>query len=121
MRRYRAAAFAVMLAFAGTPVALAHAFLDRAAPAVGSEVRSSPPSVTLWFSEELEPAFSSIKVLDAKGQQVDRGDTAPDARDRTSLKVSLMTLPPGTYRVVWRALSMDTHATQGDFSFTVSR
>jgi hypothetical protein len=30
------------------------------------------------------------------------------------------TLPPGVYTVNWRAVSVDTHHTQGDFQFTVT-
>ena len=112
-------AIGLVLALTASPVALAHAFLDHATPAVGSHVRGSPQAVTLWFTEELEPAFSSIKVLDASGKQVDRGDTAPDPNDRTALKVSLQRLVPGVYRVAWRVLSVDTHVTEGEFSFTV--
>jgi methionine-rich copper-binding protein CopC len=29
-------------------------------------------------------------------------------------------LPPGTYRVVWRVLSIDSHGTTGDFTFEVA-
>ena len=35
------------------------------------------------------------------------------------LRVALKTLGPGTYKVSWRVLSVDTHRTQGDFSFHV--
>ena len=35
------------------------------------------------------------------------------------LRVTLAPLAPGTYRVVWRVLSVDTHVTEGDFTFTV--
>ncbi|HJS62184.1 MAG TPA: copper resistance protein CopC, partial [Pseudolabrys sp.] len=27
--------------------------------------------------------------------------------------------PPGTYKVFWRVLSVDTHRAQGDFTFRV--
>ena len=40
--------------------AWAHAFLDHASPAVGSSVPASPPVVTLWFTQDLEPAFSAV-------------------------------------------------------------
>ena len=100
-------------------VAHAHAFLDRAAPAVGSTVHGPPALVKLWFTQPLEPAFSTIKVLDQTGKQVDNGDKTLDAADPTLLRVSLRRLPPGTYRVVWRALSVDTHVTEGDFTFHV--
>lgn len=109
---------AVMLGF--MPGASAHAFLDHAAPAVGSTVHGPPATVKLWFTQELEPAFSTIKVLDRDGKQVDKGDKEVDASDRTLLRISLPPLPPGTYRVVWRVLSVDTHVTEGDFTFDVA-
>jgi methionine-rich copper-binding protein CopC len=40
----------------------AHAFLEKAAPAVGGTVNAAPKGVTLWFTQELEPAFSTIRV-----------------------------------------------------------
>jgi methionine-rich copper-binding protein CopC len=113
------AAICVVLAMVVSPRALAHAFLDHSMPAVGSQVRGSPPSVSLWFTEELEPAFSTIKVFDAQGKQMDAGDTVADPKDRTTLKVSVRRLTPGAYRVVWRVLSLDTHVTEGSFAFTV--
>ena len=59
----------------------AHAFLDRAVPAVGSSVHASPTELKLWFTERLEPAFSKVRVLDGGGKQVDRGDGRVDATD----------------------------------------
>ena len=35
------------------------------------------------------------------------------------MRVGLKSLPPGTYRVLWHALSVDTHTTEGSFSFHV--
>jgi methionine-rich copper-binding protein CopC len=98
----------------------AHAFLDRAAPAVGSSVRTSPTELKLWFTERLEPAFSRVRVQDGSGKQVDRGDGRVDATDGVLLRVSLPRLAPGTYRVTWRVLSVDTHVTEGDFTFDVA-
>lgn len=100
--------------------AIAHAMLDRAIPRVGSSVRVAPERVELWFSERLEPAFSTLKVIDASGRQVDRRDASVDASDRTHFTVSLMPLARGSYQVVWRVVSVDTHATAGDFAFEVS-
>jgi methionine-rich copper-binding protein CopC len=100
--------------------ALAHAFLDHANPSVGSTVRGSPAEVKLWFTQELEPAFSTLRVADQGGVQVDQGNKAVDPSDRTLLKVSLRPLTPGSYKVVWRVLSVDTHTTEGSFSFSVA-
>jgi methionine-rich copper-binding protein CopC len=109
----------VLAALLAAPAAFAHAFLDHADPRVGSEVDRAPGHVTLWFTEALEPAFSSVKVLDANGKEVDRGDGKVEDSDRAVMRVSIPPLPAGKYRVVWRALSADTHVTKGDFTFRV--
>jgi len=100
--------------------ALAHAFLDHAEPRVGSTVHASPPELRLSFTQELEPAFSTVVVQDEKGTRVDKGDLRVDANDATLLSVSLNLLPPGTYKVIWRVVSVDTHPTEGDFTFQVA-
>jgi copper resistance protein C len=104
----------------GTSAVSAHAFLVHADPAVGSTVHGSPPQLKLWFSEEIESAFSSARVLDPSGKQVDKGDKAVNPSDKTVLTVSLQQLPPAKYKVVWRIVSVDTHKTEGDFTFTVA-
>jgi methionine-rich copper-binding protein CopC len=98
----------------------AHAFLDHAVPAVGSVIHGSPSQVSLWFTQELEPAFSTVKVLDRNGRQVDKQDKHVDRANAGLLQVSVPQLPAGRYRVVWRALSVDTHVTEGDFVFDVA-
>jgi methionine-rich copper-binding protein CopC len=103
-----------------TPGAFAHAFLDHATPAVGSTVHGSPGDVKVWFTQELEPAFSNLQVVDQNGAQVDKKNNAIDAGDKTLLKVSLPGLPPGKYKVVYHVLSVDTHTTDGTFTFEVA-
>lgn len=110
-----ASLLALVLALGATP-ARAHAFLDHANPLVGSAVRNAPREVALWFTENLEPAFSRVTVQNAAGARVDRGKTSVSGNQ---MRVSLGALPPGTYRVKWRAVSVDTHATEGDFTFRV--
>lgn len=97
----------------------AHAVLDRASPAAGSVVHVARTQLRLWFSESLEAAFSTVEVVDADGKRVDKDDQRLDPNDSSLLEVSLPALPPGEYRVHWRALSVDTHVTEGHFTFTV--
>jgi copper resistance protein C len=99
--------------------AYAHAFLDRARPAVGSTVHGSPTEIRLWFTSPLEPAFSNVKVLDQSGRQVDRKDKQVERGDPAQIKVTVPALANGTYRVVWHILSVDSHVTEGDFIFEV--
>jgi copper resistance protein C len=114
-------AIAAMALAVFSPAAFAHAFLEHAEPRVGSTVARAPDHVTLRFSEALEPAFSTVEVLDAAGKRVDRNDRKVDAADASVMRVSVPPLAPGKYRVKWRALSADTHVTQGDFTFEVGR
>jgi methionine-rich copper-binding protein CopC len=100
--------------------ASACAFLAHADPPVGSTVHGSPAQLKLWFSEEVESAFSSIRVLDASGKQVDKDDRAVNPSDKTLLTVSVPRLLPGKYKVVWQVVSVDTHKTEGNFTFTVA-
>src|ERR1700678_936136 len=86
----------------------AHAFLDHAEPRVGSSVPTAPPELSLSFTQNLEPAFSSVEVSDANGARVDLGKPRFSA---SVMRVGLKPLAPGTYRVRWRALSVDTHTT----------
>ncbi len=113
----RALAAALFLAFPA--LALAHAFLDHADPKVGATIDVSPTEVKIWFTQSVEPAFSSIQVADAQGAQRDKKDTHVDDKDKSLLVVSVPTLPPGVYTVTWRVVSVDTHRTQGHFEFTV--
>jgi methionine-rich copper-binding protein CopC len=98
--------------------AFAHAFLDRASPAVGSDVSGSPPALDLTYTEPVEPLFSTVKVTDANGARVDDGKPATQDDGRI-LSVKLKTLPPGEYHVEWHVTSVDTHKTEGHFTFTV--
>jgi methionine-rich copper-binding protein CopC len=119
MRGLSAAAALVALLL-GAGVAWGHAFLERAEPRVGSTVKSPPSQVRAWFTEPLEPAFSTMEVVNQSGDRVDRGPAHVDAASRTLLLVPLKPLAPGTYRVKWRVLSVDTHVTEGDFTFRVT-
>ncbi len=115
----RLVATLAMLAMA--PAARAHAFLDHAEPRVGSSLARPPAQVMLWFNEELDTSASRLRVLDARGKTVDRGDPSAQPGDRTTLRVALPPLAPGKYTVKWRAVSRDAHATEGDFTFEVKR
>ena len=102
----------------GTGEASAHALLDHAEPRVGNTVATAPREVTLWFTQKLEPAFSSITVTNSAGQRVDAGKTRVSGNQ---MSVSLRSGGAGTYRVNWRVLSVDTHRTDGNFTFRVGQ
>jgi copper resistance protein C len=95
---------------------LAMAFLDHATPLVGSTVSAAPHEVSLSFTQNLEPAFSSVTVTDASGAQVSQGKAQISGN---TMRVGLKALGPGSYRVRWHALSVDAHTTEGSFTFHV--
>jgi methionine-rich copper-binding protein CopC len=96
----------------------AHAMLSSSSPPVGGSVGSAPGQVSLSFTQGLEPTFSSVQVTDSKGARVDVGKAQVSG---STMTVGLKPLSPGTYRVQWHVLSVDTHKTQGSFSFHVGR
>jgi methionine-rich copper-binding protein CopC len=99
----------------------AHAFLQRADPGVGSAIQTSPSEVRIRFTDNVEPAASSIQVLDASGKEVDKRDLHVDRSDHALLHVSVPRLGTGIYKVVWRVVSADTHVTNGSFTFRIVR
>jgi copper resistance protein C len=105
----------LVLPLSGSPAG-AHAFLDHASPLVGSTVQTAPREVSLFFTQKLEPAFSSVEVNDASGARVDSGKAQVSG---STMSVGLKALGPGTYKVHWHVLSVDTHKTEGNFSFHV--
>ncbi|MGC2061974.1 MAG: copper resistance CopC family protein [Thermodesulfovibrionales bacterium] len=97
----------------------AHSFPDHSDPKVGSTVASSPGRVRIWFDGALEPAFTTISVLDSGAKKVDKGDGRVNPADATLLEVNLPPLPSGTYRVIWNVVARDGHRTSGDYTFVI--
>jgi copper resistance protein C len=118
MRRSSLFGIIPLLLLLATGEATAHAFLDHAEPRVGNKVAAPPREVTLWFTQKLEPAFSNITVTNAAGERVDTGKSRVSG---TQMSVSLRPGGTGTYRVNWRVLSVDTHTTNGNFTFQVGQ
>jgi methionine-rich copper-binding protein CopC len=102
-----------------TGLALAHSGLQRAEPPVESKLKRPPSEVKVYFTERLEPAYSTVRVIDDHGAQVDRQDSYVDASNPVLLRTTLMPLEHGAYTVIWRVLSVDGHVTEGRFTFRV--
>ena len=81
--------------------------------------RGAAGEVRLYFNERLEPAYSTLRVLDARDGQVDERDARVDPANRTLLRATLPSLPAGRYRVRWRVISIDADATEGEFTFQI--
>lgn len=107
-----------LLLLLATSEVSAHAMLDHAEPRVGNKVATMPHEVTLWFTQKLEPAFSTITVTGPGGQRVDTGKTGVND---SQMSVPLRPAGAGTYQVKWHALSVDSHTTNGNFTFQVGQ
>lgn len=116
MRRILRIAALLGMTLAGTSAALAHAFLDHASPLVGSTVASPPHDVVLTFTQSLEPAFSTVTVTNDSGANVGQGKAQISGN---TMRIGLKAQGAGTYHVHWHALSVDTHTTEGTFTFHV--
>jgi copper transport protein len=101
--------------------ATAHAVLLRSIPPTGQTLQRAPDQVQLLFSEPIDPAFSSVRVLDSSKQPVDRGDGGVDPNDDHQLLVSLKPgLANGIYTVAWRSLStIDIHPDEGQYALYI--
>jgi copper transport protein len=98
----------------------AHAFLDRSDPAANAVIPGPPAEVRLWFTEPLEPDYSSAELFDANGTKV----TTPSSRIGDDPKQLILPLPEdlptGTYTVQWRNVSTaDGHPQSGYLPFTI--
>ena len=113
----RATAAALVLLALLPLTAWAHANLDRAEPAPGAQLDQPPQTLQLFFSEAVDGSFSRVQLLNAKGEQVDRGDSHVAPNDPRGMLVTLpQQLPNGVYTVAWRTLSaVDGHTVNGAY------
>src|SRR5437868_1151074 len=112
--------FAVIVAGMAAGAAFAHAFLSGAAPAVGTTVPAPPKEIRLTFSEAIEPRFSGVELATGDGRRVTTGSAVADPANDRQLVLVLPPLVPGRYRVSWHVVSVDTHRTEGEYSFTIA-
>jgi methionine-rich copper-binding protein CopC len=122
MQRFLKLLFAAALAASlSAPPVFAHAFLDHAVPGVGLTVSGPVREIRLYYSQGVVTAFSHVHVASAAGAVIPTGKLVNDPSDQQTVIVRLgRALGPGTYSLSWQVTSVDTHVTQGTFTFTVS-
>lgn len=116
----RSLAAGLLASCIGTVPAFAHAFLEKSDPPVGSTVHPAPKALVLTYTEALEIPFCTVTVTDAMGMNDAAGKPQPVPGHANEMRVPLDIRMPGRITVTWHALSVDTHKTQGSFSFTVT-
>lgn len=109
------------LVFAIAPSVFAHAELVSSSPADGATVAPGPVTVTATYTEEIDPARSTIEVLDASGKTLGSGGVPGSDAKHTTMEVALSDVPAGTYTVRWTSVTPDDSGVlRGTFSFTVA-
>jgi methionine-rich copper-binding protein CopC len=102
-------------------IALAHAELDKATPADKSTVQGSPTEILMTFTEAVDPAKSSIKLVDASGAVVADGSTVSSGNPKLIRLAISTVLAPATYTVRWTTASaVDGDLDHGTTTFTVA-
>jgi len=96
--------------------ASAHAHLQRASPADGSVVTTSPSRLVLNFSEAARLTAAAIQ----KGDQPRQNLKPLPATAARQISVPLPRLTPGSYSVSWRVVSADGHVMSGTLRFTLA-
>ena len=110
----------------------AHAILVRSDPARDSTLAASPAQIHMWFSENLNPQFTTAYVVNAASNaanvgndiktHLDQGNARISSTDSKEMDLSLKpNLPSAVYVVVYRTQSADDgHILHGSFVFTVA-
>ena len=101
-----------------TAAASAHSFPELEIPPAGATLSEPPAQITIKYDAPIEKLFASLEVLNSAGQNeaVGKPEVSPDG---WKLSVPVNKLPPGEYTVQWNVVCVDTHHTQGSYSFTV--
>lgn len=119
MRKFIVAIGIGALLVAGPVAAAIHNSLAKSVPAADAELAESPKTIRLWFTEKVDPKFSSITLMRADSSKVDTPKPA-GTDDPKSITTEVATaLPPGKYLIRWRTAGDDGHAVRGTFSFKV--
>ncbi len=110
---------ALLTVLAPAQLASAHAILLTSEPAPSAVLDQSPTEIALFFNEFVDTVFGKIRILDSSGNVVQTIKPVRDAADKSIVRAPISVLEPGTYVVVWRVASSDSHPVQGSFAFQI--
>ncbi|WP_414158399.1 copper homeostasis periplasmic binding protein CopC [Pseudomonas sp. BNK-45] len=111
---------ALLASLLGASSVFAHAHLKSSNPAADSSV-VAPNELRLMFSEGVEAAFTQV-TISKDGAPLEVKSLATEGADKKTLIVTPAATPlrAGKYQVQWHAVSVDTHKSEGSYSFKVS-
>jgi methionine-rich copper-binding protein CopC len=97
----------------------AHAIMVKSQPEVDSTIAESPKQVDVWFNDKVGSEYKALAVINGAGKRVDNKDVEQETFDQSHLYITVTDLPPDTYTVRYRVVSIDTHIVTGKFKFTI--
>jgi len=97
----------------------AHASLVKSDPPRRASLSESPSQIKLWFSEEIEGEFISVKVLDWNEKIVSMDEPEIVKDDPKSIVLTVPKLISGRYKVQYRVLSVDGHVFESSYGFRI--
>ena len=111
-------AVGIAIAMSNAIVASAHSFPESQTPSAGQKVASAPSEVTINFDAPIEKLFAKLEVTGADGKNEAAG--APQVSDDgRHLSIKVGALNPGDYTVKWAVVGVDTHHTEGSYTFSI--
>lgn len=108
---------AIAMLLAAAP-ASPHSFPEQESPSAGQTLPGAPATVSIKYDAPIEHLFATLEVLDTDGKNLADQPTVSD--DGYTLSVKVQNLKPGPYTVKWGVVCVDTHHTNGSYTFTVS-
>ncbi len=114
---YAASLLAIVLS---NPMAAgAHSFPEKESPSAGQSVGAPPSEVVIDFDAPIEKLFAKLEVAGTDGKDEAAGPPQV-SDDGRRLSVKVPALKPGDYTVKWAVVCIDTHHTQGSYTFSVA-
>lgn len=122
MRRLAAVLLAlVTLLLLPAQPAFAHAALLESTPVDGVLLQAAPGGVVLRFSERVGTSLGAVRVVAPDGSRADTGRVETRAGGKEVVAPLRDDLEPGTYLLLWRVVSEDSHPVSGASTFSVGR
>ncbi len=97
----------------------AHSFPEEENPSAGETLTAAPSALSIRYDAPIEHLFAKIEVVDGAGNDVAVSEPKVSS-DGLTLSVNLKPLKAGEYIVKWAVVCIDTHHTQGSYTFSVA-
>lgn len=113
--------FVLTAALAFPTQTFAHAIMVKSQPEIDSTLTEPPKQIDVWFNDKVGSEYKALAVINSAGKRMDNKDVAQETFDQSHLYITVPDLPPDTYTVRYRVVSIDTHIVTGKFKFTIKK